>query len=32
VAIQTTYIPHAHVFKVLEDEWRDVQTLVEWNI
>jgi hypothetical protein len=32
VAIETTYIPHAHVFEFLQGEQRDMQTVVEWNI
>jgi hypothetical protein len=32
VAIETAYIPHAHVSKLLQGEWGDMQIVVEWNI
>ncbi len=32
VAIETTYIPHAHVFEFLQDEWGNMHTMFEWNI
>jgi len=32
VAIETTYIPHAHVPKFLQGEQGDMQIAVEWNI
>jgi len=30
--METTYIPHACVFEVLQGEWKDMQIIVEWNI
>ncbi len=32
VAIEITYIPHAHVFEFLQGEQGDMQNAVEWNI
>ncbi len=32
VAIETTYIPHAHVFEFLQGERGHMQIAVKWNI
>jgi hypothetical protein len=32
VAIEITYIPHAHVSKFLQGEGGDMQIAIEWNI
>jgi hypothetical protein len=32
VAIETAYISHAYVSKLLESEERDMQTLIKWNV
>jgi hypothetical protein len=32
VAIETTHIPHACVFELLQGEWRDTQTMIKWNM
>jgi hypothetical protein len=32
VAIETAYMPHAHVSEFLQGERRDMQTTIEWNI
>jgi hypothetical protein len=32
VTIETTYIPHAHVFEFLQGEQGDMQIVIKWNI
>jgi hypothetical protein len=32
MTIQFAYVPYVYILEFLEGEWRDMNTLVEWNV